>query len=250
MRTGLFKGVELFTIDNVIFTAAASGAESDCASIELSAATNKAKGKTSCYSKAVANGVPVDDACLQKADDKFAKDFAKGAKKNDCATDIDAGTVEAAVDQFTIDLNNAVNGSAPGPDVCSSKKIAAGGKKSVDFGKCFSTAAKKGTAVDETCLQKASDKFVSSLKKCTTADQIAPVETVVDNFARNLFRAATVVTTTTTTTTTSTHHHGAAVACTTPSPARRARGTAGPGSRPAVRPSRATSSPTSSRRRH
>lgn len=202
--TGLFKGVELFTIDNVIFTAAASGAESDCASIELSAATNKAKGKTSCYSKAVANGVPVDDACLQKADDKFAKDFAKGAKKNDCATEIDAGTVEATVDQFTIDLNNAVNGSAPGPDVCSSKKIAAGGKKSVDFGKCFSTAAKKGTAVDETCLQKASDKFVNSLKKCTTAEQIAPVETVVDNFARNLFRAVTVVTTTTTTTTTST----------------------------------------------
>ena len=150
--TSLFKGVELFTIDNVIFTAAASGVESDCASKVISAATNKAKGKTKCYSQAVGNGVPVDDACLQKADDKFAKDFASATKKGDCPNATDPATVEATVDQFVSDVNSAVNGNAPGPDVCSSKKIAEAGKKSVDVGKCFATSAKKGTAIDDTCI--------------------------------------------------------------------------------------------------
>ena len=101
--TSLFKGVELFTIDNVIFTAAASGVESDCASKVITAATNKAKGKTECYSQAVAHGVPADAACLQKADDKFAKDFASATKKGGCPNATDPATVEATVDQFVSD---------------------------------------------------------------------------------------------------------------------------------------------------
>ena len=202
--TSLFKGVELFTIDNVIFTAAASGVESDCASKVITAATNKAKGKTKCYSQAVAHGVPADAACLQKADDKFAKDFASATKKGGCPNATDPATVEATVDQFVSDVNSAVNGNAPGPDVCSSEKIAEAGKKSVGVGKCFATSAKKGTATDDTCIEKASNTFVKALKKCTTVDQIAPVETVVDNFVKSLFRVAAVPTTTTTTTTTST----------------------------------------------
>jgi hypothetical protein len=148
--------------------------------------------------------VPVDDACLQKADDKFAKDFANATKKGGCPNATDPATVEGIVDQFVSDVNNAVNGSAPGPDVCSSKKIAEAGKKSVGVGKCFATSAKKGTATDDTCIEKASNTFVKALKKCTTADQIAPVETVVDNFVKALFRVVAVPTTTTTTTTTST----------------------------------------------
>lgn len=202
--TSFLKGVELFTIDNIAFTPAASGTGSDCASLALNAATNKTKAKTKCYSQAVAKGLPVDDKCIQKANDKFTKDFARAVKKNDCVTDADAPSIEATVDQFISDVNNQVNGSAPGPDVCDSKKIAAAGKKSVQVGSCFSRSARNGTATDDACVQKAADEFVKSLKKCSTPDQSAPLETLIDNFVRTVSRAVAASTTTTTTTTTST----------------------------------------------
>jgi len=202
--TSLLKGVELFTVDNLAFTPAASGFHSDCESLVIDAAGTKAKNKTKCSSQAVSKGTPVSDSCIQKANDTFSKDIAKALKKGDCRNPIDADSLEATVDQFVSDVNNNVNGGAPGPDVCSSLKIAAAGKKSGGVAKCFATTAKKGTAIDDACVQKAADQFVKSLKKCSTADQSAPLEAIVDDFVRGVTRTVTVATTTTTTSTTST----------------------------------------------
>ena len=199
----LFFGVEVFTVDNVAFSFVASPA-SKCDQSILDAAGKKAKAKTACYAKAVQNGVPVDDACLQKATDQFTKAFAKAQEKGDCLTDADVATVEGQVDTFVANANTAVNGGAPGPDVCSAKKLTAAGKKAADVIKCHSTAAKKGATVDLDCGTKAGQKFTSSLKKCGTGSQLVPLETVIDTFASDVARTVTVPTTTTTTTTTST----------------------------------------------
>jgi len=200
--SSLLKGVELFTMDNIAFTPGASGLQSNCSSKQIDAASKKAKAKTKCYSKAVANGVPVDSQCLQKATNDFSSNFAKAMNKFDCLTSADVGSIEALVDQFVADVNTSVNNNAPGPDICASKKIAEAGKKSGTVAKCYANSAKKGTAPDDACVQKAADQFVRALKKCATPEQTLPLENIVDSFARALSRALTFVPATTTTTTT------------------------------------------------
>jgi hypothetical protein len=201
--SGLFVGVEVFSMDNVAFVPVAQPA-SRCVQSILDAAGKKAKAQSSCYAKALQNGVEVDAACLQKATDGFTKSFNKAQGLGDCQTDADVGTVESAVDSFTASAVQEVTGGAPGPDVCFGKKVTSIGKKAQSFTKCFSTAAKKGTVASEDCAQKAAKSFNSSLKQCGTPTQLKPIEELVDQFGTSLARTLTVPTTTTTTTTTST----------------------------------------------
>ena len=200
--------LEAFTIDNVAFTAAGSGTGSKCAQSGLDAAGKKAKAVASCYAKALQNGVPVDQACLDKATANFDKAFTKAQAKGDCPTDTDVATVEGEVDQFAANAIQVVAGSNPGPDVCLGKKLTAVGKKAQSVTKCYSKAAQSGASVDQGCGTKAGNSFNGSLKKCGTPTQLGPVELVVDQFAASVSRTITVPTTTTTstpeTTTTST----------------------------------------------
>ena len=196
-------GLEAFSIDNIAFVTL-PGAASRCAQSALDAAGKKAKAEASCNAKALENGVAVDPACIQKAVDTFDKSFAKAQSLGDCATDTDGPTVEASVDGFISGAIALVTGGSPGPDICFGKKLTAIGKKAQSFTKCSSKAAKSGTTVDEACAQKAAQSFNSSLKKCGTPTQLAPVEALIDQFANALARSLTVPTTTTTTTTTST----------------------------------------------
>jgi hypothetical protein len=200
----LFHGVEIFTIDNLAFTPVASAASS-CAQLAMDAAGKKAKAVAGCYAKALQKGLPVDDACIQKAVDNFNKGFTKAQAKGDCLTpDTDAASVEAAVDSMLTGAIQTVTNGSPGPDVCFGKKVTAIGKKAQAFAKCFSKAAKAGVQVDETCGQKAASSFNGSLKACGTPTQLGPIEAQIDAFGTALSRSLTVPTTTTTTTTTST----------------------------------------------
>jgi len=195
--------LEAFSIDNIAFVTAPLGA-SKCAEQQAKAAGDAAKDQAKCYSKAAMSGLPVDDACLAKAQEKFAKNFPKGAKAGDCPTGTDADTLGGAVNTFALNLSNAVTGGASGPDVCFGLKLKQAGTKAGSVVKCFSAAAKKGTVADPACAQKAIDKFNKSLKKCGTPEQLASVESLIDQFAVDVGRVVTVPSTSTTTTTTST----------------------------------------------
>ena len=201
--TGLFTGVEIFSIDTIAFVTAPTPA-SKCAQEAIDAAGKKAKAETACYAKALQNGVAVDPACVQKAVDTFNKGFAKAQAAGDCPTDTDGPTVEGAVDGLVSSAIALVTGGSPGPDICFGKKLVSIGKKAQSLTKCYSKATKSGTAADEACGEKAAGSFNSSLKKCGTPTQLAPVESLLDQFGSLLARSLTVPTTTTTTTTTST----------------------------------------------
>jgi len=196
--------LEAFTMDNIAFTTVGTGTASKCAQGGLDAAGKKAKAVASCQAKALQNGVPVDQACLDKATANFDKAFAKAQAKGDCPTDTDAATVEAAVDQLVATGVQIVAGTSPGPDVCFGKKLTAIGKKAQSVTKCYSKAAQSGGTVDQACGTKAGNSFNASLKKCGTPTQLGPVELAVDQFGASVSRSLTVPTTTTTTTTTST----------------------------------------------
>ena len=76
-----------------------------------------------------AYGQPVDPNCIAKAQEKFAKNFAKGVSAGDCLTDADASSVGATVDSFAFNLTQAITGGSPGPDICDGQKLKQAGTK-------------------------------------------------------------------------------------------------------------------------
>ena len=203
MPGSFFFGVEIFSLDNVAFIPVAQPA-SKCAQGLDDAAGKEAKAVASCYAKALQKGVPVDDACLQKASDTLAKGFTNSQKKGDCLVSPDADATGAAVNAVIGQAIQMVTGGSPGPDVCFGKKLTSIGKKLQAVAKCFSSAAKSGASTDPACVTKAGGSFNSSLKACGTPTQLAPIEQLIDQFSIDLNRQQSVPTTTTTTTTTST----------------------------------------------
>ena len=182
---------------------------SSCTSGKLKSAGKKAAGRGKCYSKAVGKGLTPDPACLQKASDAFTKGFTKAEGKGDCiAPTGDHDAIEAKVDAFIASVRDTVNGSAPGPSKCDSKKLAAATKKAAAKAGCQSKAAKKGDPLDPACLQKAEDKFTGALGKaeggddCTSTGQVNTLENAVDAFIADLVAELTSAPTPTTTTTT------------------------------------------------
>jgi cysteine-rich repeat protein len=201
----------------VMLTVGSAGAQaSKCTAAKFKEAGKKIGTKTKCHAKAVSKGLPVDPACIQKAEDKYASGWVKAEAKGDCVTGGDAEAIEAKVDALLADLNSSLGG--PGPSRCTSKKIQAAGKKAAAKAKCLSKAAGKGIPVDPACLQKAEDKFTKAFTKaeasgdCVNATgDTAAIEARVDAFIADLVAeltppptttSTTIVTTTTTSTTT------------------------------------------------
>ena len=84
--------------------AAASTPADTCAAAKLTAASKKAVAKLACWGKAVKMSVPVDDACLAKADQRFTAAFAAAEAKGGCRTTGDVAAVEAHVDAIVMGL--------------------------------------------------------------------------------------------------------------------------------------------------
>src|SRR5438552_5648835 len=79
-----------------------------CAAAKIKEAGKKAHAKALCYAKAAAAGVPVSQACLDKADAQFSLAFAnaeeKARKSGGCATTGDDAVIEDKVDAFVSDV--------------------------------------------------------------------------------------------------------------------------------------------------
>src|SRR5439155_245961 len=79
------------------------------------AAGKKAHAKALCYAKAAAAGVPVSQACLDKAEAQFSLAFAnaeeKASKSGGCVTQSDVADVENRVDMFISDVVSALPGT-------------------------------------------------------------------------------------------------------------------------------------------
>ena len=82
----------------VAFTAAPAAAQSKCTAAQYKAMAKKYLGKLKCHSKAVNQNVPVDAACLQNAEDKFALKWAAAVDKGDCLAVVSEAQGEGEVD--------------------------------------------------------------------------------------------------------------------------------------------------------
>lgn len=71
---------------------------SACTAAKLKAAAKRFSSKGKCHSAAAAKFLPVDAACLRKADDRFTASFAKAEEGADCLTTGDAAATGVIVD--------------------------------------------------------------------------------------------------------------------------------------------------------
>jgi len=134
-----------------------------CASAKQKASGKKAAAKFGCYSKAASKALQVDQACLTKAEDTFTAAFTKADSNGACVGD--AAAVEAAVDGC---ISN-VTGQITDTGKCPGAKLKAAGKKAAGKLGCLAKATAKKIPLDQTCLQKATDKFTAAFTKADAA---------------------------------------------------------------------------------
>src|SRR5262245_20497741 len=166
-----------------------------CASSKMKTVGKDWGSKLKCYSKAVGKGVPVDPACLAKAETKTTESFGKAIAKGGCATDADFfdqneecpstpavppigdtipdGQIGSILNQINcgfptisgIDDLTADLITAAGPSKCTSKQVGALGKYAAAIFNCASKGASKNIQVDQECLDKAAAKLTKDFTK-------------------------------------------------------------------------------------
>ena len=175
-----------------------------CASAKQKAAGKKEAAKLGCYSKAVAKALPVDPACLAKADAGFMAAFTKVDPNSPTVcegTESDVEfTVDHCIDQLTaildsgtcsITTSQACSQANPCPSgetcvfKCPAAKLKAAGKAGSAKAGCWAKATGKGLATggsnpDPTftaCLAKADTGLMNAFTKADGATPCSGTET-------------------------------------------------------------------------
>jgi hypothetical protein len=93
---------------------ATAGAATDpgarCAGVKMKAAARKSSAKLKCHARATARGLPVDQACLDKAEAKFSSSWQRIEATASCRTTDDEANIENQVDAF---VSNVARQLAP-----------------------------------------------------------------------------------------------------------------------------------------
>jgi len=180
-----------------------------CASAKQKAAGKKESAKLGCYSKAAAKAVPVDSACLGKADGGFMSAFTKADAKGVCeGTESDVEfTIDHCIDQLNAIITHgscsatttqacSQDSDCPSgetctlaPAKCSAAKLKAAGKDGAAKAGCWAKATGKGLPTggsnpDPTftaCLAKADGKLMAAFTKADGAAPCAGTEPAAAN---------------------------------------------------------------------
>lgn len=186
MKTRLMLPIMLVATLLATASFAASTPAQKCASSKMKAVATKLSDKAKCHQKALKKATTVDNACLAKAESKFATAYAKAEAKGGCTVTGDASTVEATVDACLTTFVGAIAGDAQ----CAAAKMSAVGVKAKAKATCQQKALLKGVAVDPTCLAKAETTFNRAIVKAdasgTCTDTAAALEGLVDECIASL----------------------------------------------------------------
>lgn len=123
-----------------------------------------------CTSRGVAKNQPVDPSCIQKAEGKFAKAFARAARRPDCLATPDGDAIMYDDEGHFDDVATLLFPDAPTQaSRCTARKLVAAGRKAADMGKCQAEAVGKNVAVDPDCLSRAQTRFAAAFAKAQAA---------------------------------------------------------------------------------
>jgi hypothetical protein len=188
-----------------------------CAGAKLKTTGKVAGAELGCHAKAAKQGAAVDGACLAKADAKLGSGFAKAEARGGCASTGDVDDVGALLDSAVSAFVSALR-PATTANRCAAIKLKATGKKAKTKLGCHGKAARRGVAVDPSCLAKAEARFAALFAAadgdptCFTTNDAGAIETRVDQLVADVVTALpTEPGTTTSTTTASTSTTGTPV---------------------------------------
>lgn len=196
------KRTSITAVATLIVTLAGAAATSHaafpnkCAAGKEKCVSIDATKSLTCHAKAEAKGAAVDPICLTKASSKVGPCFTKLEWKFTCFTVGDSAAMEASSDAFVLDIVQTLDPTYPVvvQNKCSAYKKKCVSSKVGGLLACYSKAAKKGTAVDPTCIAKVQARFDDPSNGCfarieaklgagcLTLGDVAVVETKVDTF--------------------------------------------------------------------
>jgi hypothetical protein len=153
-----------------------SSAQSRCLSAKLDALGLKEARLLFCLAgvaaKGRANSFP---ACLQRAAGKYAAAFGRAGA---CAGE--RTECECLADKCALDLRVML--SDPGPSKCAAARLRAAGREAVGKVRCSVRALRKGLVVEQTCIQRAEQKFQAAFAKTgSCAGEQAGAEALVND---------------------------------------------------------------------
>ena len=211
LHRGLAVSLMAFVLGAGLPVAAKPTPTQKCTAAKMKAAAKKVAGKLACYAKGASKNLPVDDACLGKAETAFTTAFSKAESKGGCLTVGDANTVEASIQAFVQSEATAIPpGGTKDGGKCASSKLKASGMKAMAKLLCNAKAATKNIPVDPDCLGKAGANLIKAFAKaekkggCVTTGDGTTVEQAVDALVAQVVAQLTSEGSPTTTTTTST----------------------------------------------
>ncbi len=186
----------------------AQTATAKCSAAKIKCANGKATALLKCHNKAEGKNLPVDPACISKAELKFSDPVTgkgcmeKAESKPPCSTTGDAGAIEAKIDAFVLDVVTELDPGYPTPvlNKCSAgKKKCVGNKVKALLG-CYGKDVTKPDPVKfMACIQKGHAKFdggadptkgcfakLEAKGSCLTTGDTAALESKVDAFATDV----------------------------------------------------------------
>jgi hypothetical protein len=170
-----------------------------CAVAKEKATAAKTVAEIKCHRKTKL-AAPADPACLQKAEDKFAKAFAKADAAGTCQVTGDGDSIGAKVDVLVNALVDALRPAArattttPAQKCADTKLQAAGNDTSAQF-KCHEQSLSTiSQALLALCLADAKSKLDTAFEKaeapgtCTTTGDAGTIKDTVDTFVTDTTR--------------------------------------------------------------
>jgi len=159
-----------------------------CRAAKLKTASRLAGTLLDCHARAKGRDLPVDAACLSRAQAAVAETFAGAEAKGECNTTGNASAVGAALEGLAAAVSQELPGS-PGDanaNRCAAAKLKAAGKRAKGALGCEARAAKGDDPVDADCVAGAADKFTQAFASaeakggCATTGDAGSVAAGID----------------------------------------------------------------------
>ena len=178
---------------NCCFTVAAK-----CGAAKINAAGRKAACLLGLEATEASRGSAKDPAKVAACRAKLQETFAKSEQKGGCITTGDASAIEARVDAFSNDVDDALSGPVDPPATasrCDGNKLKAAGKRAKCALQVRAKAVGKATFPDPAKLQQCADKMAAAFTKaqgsggCTATGDAGAIGDVINAFVDDVVNA-------------------------------------------------------------
>jgi hypothetical protein len=148
------------------------------------------KGMLVCHQRADLRARPVDPECLNRAVSELNDCFIDLDRRGECLTTGDAGSIQARIEAFTLDVVTQLDPTHPAlvTNRCAVGKMKAVGDATAARLECFMDAFRGDASIDPSCFERPLARFAYVWSKlednggCLTVGDIALIDAKIDEF--------------------------------------------------------------------